>query len=191
MSDERAARLFVAIDLSEEARDIIAREQERIRARVPAALRFVPAPQLHLTLAFMAAVDRPHVPAIEACIGAQFDVRPFRVRFAGLGVLPPRGRPRVLYMTCAEGADEVMALQRVVADRLEQVGVRRERRPFRPHLTIARWREGGVTDRRLVSSHGVDAMAEQRVTAVTLYDSRLSRTGAVHRALVRGKLLAG
>ncbi|HEV2062634.1 MAG TPA: 2'-5' RNA ligase family protein, partial [Solirubrobacteraceae bacterium] len=57
-----------------------------------------------------------------------------------------------------------------------------EKRPFRPHVTVARVRRGTRVDRRVpeISDHLTFAAA-----ALTLYRSLLSPTGARYHALAR------
>ena len=64
---------------------------------------------------------------------------------------------------------------------------RRERRPFAPHLTLGRWRDGAARDPRpLLPKTG--AVAVQSVSAVTLFHSRLLSEGPEHRPLVQARL---
>lgn len=186
--EAESARLFVAIDLSDRARSLVAAEQKRIKTRAGGALRFVAAEQLHLTLAFMPAVEAARVPGIIAAIERGFDQRAFSMTFSGLGVLPPRGRPRVLYLDVTAGAADVVALQRSVANRLAEQGIALEERAFKPHLTLARWRDGHAADARGLLASASPVEIEQTVSAVTLYQSRLSSQGAVHASLAVGEL---
>jgi len=174
-------RMFVAIDLDDGIKEAIRREQR------PGAFRnvtFINPRQAHLTLAFMAdaAPDRV-VPAFEQPI----DMSAFDVTFGGLGVFPPRGAPRVLWLGIGEGAREVIALQKAVADRLQSLGIAPEDRAFHPHLTLGRWRQSRPSDRPPVSA---DATSIGRMTVdhVTLYESRLSSEGPTHIARAQARL---
>jgi len=174
-------RMFVAIDLDDEIKDAIRREQ---RSAAFPHVTFVNPRQAHLTLAFMADVapDRV-VPSFEQPI----DMGAFDVTFGGLGVFPPRGAPRVLWLGLGEGVREVTALQQAIADRLQSLGIAPEDRVFHPHLTLGRWRRSRPSDRPAVSA---DATSIGRMTVdhVTLYESRLSSEGPTHIARARAAL---
>src|SRR5258705_11003161 len=80
---------------------------------------------------------------------------PFRFELGGVGAFPPRGAPRALWIGVKSGAEHVIQVQSLLAGRLgrlEGVGIERERRPFIPHLTLARWRESRPSDRPRTSA---------------------------------------
>jgi 2'-5' RNA ligase len=182
-------RLFVAVDLPEHARALVAAEQHRLAAQGGRAVRFVRPEQLHVTLAFMGSVEADRVDAIRTAVARGFELAPFALVLGGLGVLPDARRPRVLYLGFEHGTEQVMALERLVAARVAECGIGLERRPFRPHLTLARWREPDADGARaLLASATHKTVAEQDVERVTLYESRLSSSGAAHTAIATGGL---
>jgi 2'-5' RNA ligase len=188
---EKSVRLFVAIDLDEEARLAIAVLQQRLVKALGAegSLKIVDPEHMHLTLAFLGEIAEPAVPAIVDVLSIIIDVRPFAAGFQGLGVFPPRGAPRVLWIGVDEGAKPLVQVQREVADRVTRLDVALEPRPFHPHLTLARWRSSHPTDRpRVLSADSRTAVARVSVDHITLYQSRLSPAGPTHTALTRANL---
>ena len=188
-------RLFIAVDLDAEARAAIAAEQRRLgeAAGSPAdrSLRWVRAEQIHLTLVFLGEIADARAPAIVDVIERPVRQRPFDLTFAGIGVFPPRAAARVLWLGTVEGAEALAALERELATRIGRCGIVLEERPFRPHLTLARWREGWPADRtRLLAAARPDAIARVRVDHATLYQSRLSSAGPSYTALARATLFA-
>ncbi len=179
-------RLFVALDLDEAARDAVVRLSKRIARRFDRGdLRWSNPDQLHLTLAFIGEASDPIAAAIQDAMGPPIDMPAYSLVLGGLGVFPPRGAPRVLWIGSIRGGRETIDLQRVVADRLAGIGVELERRPFHAHLTLGRWRESGERDRRTVLELAdTGEVAGTAVDHVTLYQSRLSPHGAAHTALV-------
>ena len=180
-------RLFVAIDLDDDARRAIASLTKPLgRALGQSDCRWTRADQLHLTLAFIGEVDGDLAGKVQASMTPAVDVAPYFLSFSGLGMFPSRGAPRVLWLGSTAGARETIDLQGRIAERLERVGVDLERRPFHPHLTIGRWRESGERDRRTVlNAADTGEVARVFVDHVTLYQSRLSPSGATHTAMVR------
>jgi len=181
------ARLFTAIELSEDARARVKDAQDAlVHAPGVGNLRLVGPGQLHLTLVFIGEVDESRVPIIRDALTPDIRFDPFEMTIALCGVFPPRGPARVLWLGLSTGANEVGALHRVITARLEQVGVRGEPRPFSPHLTIGRWREGHGARRPALPDIGV--VARQSVSAVTLFRSRLSPAGPEHTPLATARL---
>ena len=184
-------RLFVAIDLPDEARAAIAAEQRRIMAKLDPRRRvtIVRTEHMHLTLVFIGEVDEARRAAIAEQMAHDIDQPAFDLVFGGIGVFPPRGAPRVLWLGVSRGSDLAIDLQHRVSARLQAAGVEPERRPFNPHLTIARWRESRPADaERVIEPAGGGTVATVRVTAVTLYESRLSSAGPTHMSLTHARL---
>jgi 2'-5' RNA ligase len=184
-------RLFVAADLSDDARAALAAEQQRLQSALPrgGAIRWVKPEQSHLTLVFIGNVHPERVPAFVDLIGSPIAGVRFEIVLEGLGVFPPPGPPRVLWVGITGGADRVIALQREIADRSRKLGVVVEDRPFRPHLTLARWRESRNADRaRALAAARPGRIGASTIGGATLYESRLSPAGSTYIPLARATL---
>jgi 2'-5' RNA ligase len=189
-------RLFFAIELDPGARQGIAGEQRRLRTAVAGAdLRWVDPEQLHLTLVFLGEVPEPALTNLREAATRPIDLPPFILSFGGVGVFPPRGAPRVLWLGALEGAGLAAGAQRAIAGRATQCGLAIERRPFRPHLTLARVRDGGRgggarlrTEIAALAGDRVEPVARVRVNEVTLFRSLLSPKGSTYEALARAPL---
>lgn len=183
-------RLFIAIDLGAAARAAIHRRQRRLAAAPSvdaSALRFVREEHLHLTLVFLGGVDDGRVGEVKAALEPPVDDPPFVLGFGGIGVFPPRGAPRVLWLDVVEGREATIRLQASLAARLEAIGIPGEDRPFTPHVTLARWRKDGPRRRPVLPPEG-GGLPDVRVEAATLFESRLSDAGPAYTALVRTPL---
>jgi 2'-5' RNA ligase len=179
-------RLFTAIELTESARAAIAGEQ-RALGRGMGQLRLVRPEQMHLTLVFIGEVSASRAAAIADLMTGDIPVQPFRIGFGGLGAFPARGAPRVLYLDVVTGMSAAIDLHDKVADRLVSAGVRRDERPFHPHLTLGRWRESRPSDRPGVCARTQVAAVE--VDRVTLFQSRLSSSGSAYTRLASSRLV--
>ncbi len=99
--------------------------------------------------------------------------------------LPPR-RPSVLAVDLDDRDSACARLQRAVSDALVALGVfSPEKRPFRPHVTVARVRRDARVEKALplIADHPTFA-----ATALTLYRSRPTPKGASYDALARTPL---
>jgi 2'-5' RNA ligase len=132
-SDERL-RLFLALRVP----DDVLREIERWQSSQLPRVRLVPGDHLHVTLAFLG-----HRPAdeLDAIVGA---LRAAAPEAGEIRLSPIRYRETrsvgMLVLEDEDGCAGVLASR--LHELLEGLGVyRRERRPWLPHLTVARWRQ--------------------------------------------------
>jgi len=142
------ARLFVAVDLPERVRDRLAAWQQA--ECVDQALRPVAPQALHVTLCFLGYHPERLIARIAELL-ASVETRPCELRFRREPVALPATKPR-LFAAEAESPATVelqAALVRTLVDeRLYEI----EKRPFWPHVTVARVRaervRGGRSGRR-------------------------------------------
>jgi 2'-5' RNA ligase len=184
-------RLFVAVELEAGVRAAAAAAGQDLRARLPREVdaRWISEERLHITLQFLGDVSDTDVTSVVAALRAPYATRAFSIEVARLGAFPPSGAPRVFWLGVGPGAPGLAALQEEVASRLAPLGYARERRPFSPHLTIARVKEaGGRTDHAAVRQVLAELPAHagaSLVTGVTLFHSRLSPKGASYEPVLR------
>jgi RNA 2',3'-cyclic 3'-phosphodiesterase len=177
-----SARLFVAMDLPAEARDALVRwRAEALAGRDE--LRPVAAEALHVTLVFLGHLPEERIEEIAALVeDAVPDVEAPLLTALGVKPVPPR-RPRLFALDLADEGGRAGAVQQSVSDALEAAGLYEpEKRPFWPHVTLARVRKG----QRAEALPGPEPPADPwRAEAVTLYRSRLSSKGARYEPLSR------
>jgi 2'-5' RNA ligase len=184
-------RLFTAIELAPDTKNAVIRQQARLAAEIRArgaAVRLTPPEQLHLTLVFIGQADEARLRSIVELMTGNIRQAPFELAFGPAGVFPPRGRARILWLGVERGERELIDLQTEVVERLARAGVPREARPYHPHLTIGRWRDDEGPRGAAFAGAALDAV--ERVTAVTLFESRLRPSGAEHVPLLRCALEA-
>jgi len=131
-------RVFVAVDLSQEARKELARFLDRLAAkRWP--VRWEPAEKLHLTLSFLGWVEEDKLEVISGCVekGVR-TIYPFTIRLGKLGVFPNSLQPRIVWLGIKGDQPTLVRLRRSVAENLIDVGFPAEKRSWIPHLTIGR-----------------------------------------------------
>jgi len=179
-------RIFVALEPPREVCEAVATAAARLLRGLRGA-RLVPPANLHVTVRFLGPVDADRVPAVMAALRAAADgVGPGGARVQGLGAFPSPQRPRTVWAGVNDAQATVGALEEAVSDRLEVAGFPRDRRPFHPHLTLARFR-------RPPRAALADAFARAEtadfgalpVRALTLFESRLAPDGARYCVLER------
>lgn len=172
------ARLFVAVDLPDTVRRSLATWAGEV-AGSSDDLRLVAPEGLHLTVIFLGDQPLVRVAEIDAAMSAAAD-GPVPLGLGDPLWLAPR-RPHVLTVAVDDPAGALAALHRGVENALVGAGLHtRERRAFRPHVTVARVRRGAHVD-----APELPAPDPARFSAegLTLYRSRLGRSGAQYEAL--------
>ncbi len=173
-------RLFVALDLPAGTRAALAAWAE---AAAPAGLRRVAPENLHLTLAFLGSRSEDDAATAGALLAGLEGGAPGELRTAGALWLPGR-RPGVLTVALAAG-DGLGALREDLLYGLRAViGFEAERRPFRPHVTVARVPRGARVDARAALTPPAPELSF-RAPALTLYRSHTGAGGARYEALAR------
>ncbi len=168
-------RLFVAGELPGDVRRAIAAWQEAQLAPRP-ELRLNRS--LHLTLCFLGDVARDAVPGISAALH-EVRVEPLPLKAVEALFLPAGGAKRVVALRLDDPSGALVRLQGEVSAALAALGVYEpERRPYLPHLTVARFRRKGHP----FPLQNVN-IPEFRLGSVVLYSSLLERGGAVHTPL--------
>lgn len=173
-------RLFVAVTPDDEARHGLAAQLDgAIPPPVPGQV--VRPENWHLTLRFIGDVDDPSVDRILHALDDSPLGGRFRIRLGGLGAFPNAKRAQVLWVGVRSGHDEVGRLASTVDHALDAAGIDPEDRPFRPHLTISRFRPSESV-RALIDGAGTIDVP-MTIDRVILYESRLRRGGAAYRVV--------
>ncbi|MFZ5817840.1 MAG: RNA 2',3'-cyclic phosphodiesterase [Bacillota bacterium] len=108
-------------------------------------VRWVASHQFHFTLKFFGEIEQEAVERAAAALGrAAGQSAPFLLEVAGLGAFPSPARPSVLWCGVGQGRTDLIALAERVEAEMALAGFPREARPFKPHLTLGRLREGAV-----------------------------------------------
>jgi 2'-5' RNA ligase len=184
------ARLFVALDLPDDLREgVVTWGREALADPV---LRPVAPESLHVTLAFLGYRPEKEIERIAELVRECTAPAPW-VELLDPVQRPPRGRARLYALPVLSPGTEV--LQAGVAQTLAEEGFYElERRPFWPHVTVARVRPEARGSRRpAVVSRAPGPipkeLAEPRIAVrMALYRSELQPTGARYVPLAQIKL---
>ena len=176
VSGDARLRLFCALRLPDDVLRELVDWQRRVFDGAPAGVRPVPSENLHVTLAFLGA--RPAGDA-GAVLGALRESAS-RAAAISLDVAPRHYRETksagMVLLRDLGGA--ATALAAGLHERLEELGVYRpERRPWLPHVTVARFRERPRLD---PPRPGLGPFSP---SDAALYNSVLRSTGAQYEVL--------
>lgn len=185
-------RLFVAVPMPHAVAVYLEQIQRRFQAR-KLNLRWVKTRNIHLTLKFLGDTAPARVPGIAAAMdAAAASVETFRLRAEGVGVFPHLRNARVVWVGLTGEVDRLNTLRETLESVLESIGVGRDVRGYRAHLTIGRIRRR--VDARLLGAelerHGESECESFRVDRLGLFESVLKPAGAEY-ALLHASPLGG
>lgn len=151
-------------------------------------MKWVAPEGIHLTLQFLGAVPEENVERIEAAMeAAASDARVMFLEVKGAGGFPNARQPRVLWAGVSGDVESLAALAADLGRRLAPIGYPPEARPFSPHLTLGRAREGrgaagiGGGLAELAAWEGI----AWRASEICLVKSVLSPSGARYEVVAR------
>jgi len=178
-------RAFVAIDLPEEIRAVLCRQQASFRSASPDA-RWASPEGIHLTLKFLGEISDQK--AREVCDSLKKVVRfeAFEVGLKGFGFFPDARRPRVFWAG-VRADDRLSQLAEQVEEVMWVIGFPREERSFRPHLTLARFKlpQPQPALQELLTQQAEGEVGNFKVSEFFLFESKLSPQEAQYRRVER------
>ncbi|OHB33307.1 MAG: 2'-5' RNA ligase [Desulfuromonadaceae bacterium GWC2_58_13] len=182
-------RAFLAIPLTTAITDEAGRIQRILTRELP-DIRWINPASMHLTLKFFAAVSEETLEKIgQIMLSVGCLLQPFPIGISGLGTFPAPSRARVFWLGI-NGGPALNRLHGIFDEKFEQIGLPREDRPFTPHLTLGRRRQGISIPLTVQQHYQKIECGRFRADRVVLYQSCLTPAGAVHIPL-RTVLLTG
>jgi 2'-5' RNA ligase len=184
-------RLFVALDLPEAVRTALAELITKLKPKSRAA-RWVPPENLHITLKFIGYVGNEKLSAIQSALSSIRAAHPVALQFRGMGFFPNERRPRVFWCGIADSPN-LAELAANIDQALAPLGIEAETRPFKPHLTLARFKsDEGVREvvRAATDMKSTDFGAATE-TNFHLYESLLKSTGAQYNRVASFPFVGG
>ena len=184
-------RLFVALDVPEATRRALGDAIQKFQ-NVCRGARWARAESVHVTLKFLGHVEETKLPAIKKCLTEAKSSGLIEIAFRSFGFSPNERHPRVFWLGIEAGTN-LAALAAEIESSLEPLGIQRETRAFKPHLTLARFKtdEGLPKLREMVASLARPDFVPMIATEFHLYESVLNSSGAVHTKLASYRFVEG
>ena len=178
-------RSFIAFALPDDIKSALGRVQEGLQSSGLKA-KWVRLQGIHLTLKFLGNIEFDQIDAVAAKMDrAVRGFGPLLLGAKGVGVFPNVRRPRVIWAGLDGDLEQLGNLQRNLDAALSEIGFAREKRSFKGHLTMGRFK-GRMDSRRVAQALEKFAGFEtQTFTAqhLILFKSQLESTGAVYSQL--------
>lgn len=190
-------RIFTAIDISEQARQSVSRYIEILQKEFSnLRVGWEKVEKLHLTLKFLGDCDERQLKDLENAILMSVNAFSrlensvnFKMQISDTGVFPSRRNAKILWLGLHDESDSPSKINKILETECEKIGFKREKRHFKPHLTIARLREP-LKSGKLVEKHLENKFepVEFAVSEIVIYESKLLPTGSVYEKVSGFKL---
>ncbi len=180
-------RTFIGVEIEAEVREALAAVVRRLRSTASAA-KWVKAENLHITFKFLGDVAPSELEQVfTAARQAAADFSSFELEISGLGCFPNSRYPRVVWAGCSEGSECAAALAQRLEDGFAALGYEREKRPYSPHLTLARLRDprDGRALAAALASEGAPRFGSTAVEEIVVFMSELRKSGPVYSPMCR------
>jgi len=171
-------RLFVALEIPSAVRANLAELLKTLRAVSPRT-RWVRPENLHVTLKFIGEAHEAKFSAIRNALAGVHSDESVRIDFRGLGFFPNEKHPRVFWAGI-EASPNLKILAAEIEQTTEKLGIPREKRPFSPHLTLARFEPPLLLERlrAAIQEHAARDFGSLRTSQFHLIESKLKPSGA-------------
>lgn len=171
-------RLFFGLELPDAIKQRLLTVQQPI-----AGARWQRADQLHLTLVFLGSVDNDQLPQV--CNAARnLPMERFDASVSGIDCFGRPENPKNLWAG-VHPAERLTELHEALNQRLSLYGFGQEKRRFRPHITLSRFRKEAGSVQKLLQAHKDFRAGTFRVDRITLYQSTQGADGSVYTVLDR------
>ena len=175
---EKRLRCFIAIPLPKPLQQQICRLQQELQQAVP-QLKPVAVNNLHLTLHFLGEQTQDQLAKIASAmlsIGQNKNI--FNVCLADLDCFPNRQQAKILYLELSTTTG-LTTLHAQLAAKLAGLNIAPDPRPWRPHITIARFGHAVPMSSPLCLflSHWSGKLS---INKMILFQSQLTGSGAIH-----------
>lgn len=189
-ASKETIRTFIAVELPKEIHDKLQQLQNDFRTPMP-DVRWTKPGNIHLTLKFLGDVQISRIDRITSSlmdIGGRFS--PFTMSLAGMGAFPNPRKPRIVWVGVEKGADTLVEIANSIEASMKQLGFPKEKRPFRPHLTVGRIRQlkNPESMTKALEQSEVGELGEFAVEKVSFIKSQLDPAGSIYTTLVEAPL---
>ena len=180
--DHQLIRCFLAVELSESLKQEAQIFVEGIKTEYP-VFRFIPSQNWHLTLHFFGDLSSAQAEEIQLRLPDFLGkTQPFSISLEHMGVFPDERKPRILWLGVSGDTSKLLALKKQVDQALKKLRFEIEKRPFHPHLTIAR-SKNQFSKTALNLTREFKTKTIDSIRHLTLFQRSLSPQGAVYTVL--------
>ena len=175
-------RAFVAIELPEAIREGMGVLNDRLR-RCGVRASWTRRDRMHLTLRFLGDISDEAAGRVgEHLLKGAAGLDAFRLHVSGVGAFPNLRRPSVVWAGIGPLEGGLKGAHAVAEEAAEAIGLRPDRKPFHPHVTLARIRDARDAEplmECLRSEANFDG-GEFHARGMSLFSSQLTPHGPIY-----------
>lgn len=171
-------RAFVGVVIDETVRVALSGAVDLLR-KCHARMAWVPAENMHISLAFLGNVPRPMLGEISNVLDrAAQGTAPFSVSVSGIGTFGQR-----VVWAGVDAPRSLFEIQRRVAEGVRGLGIQVDDRPYRPHVTLGRIKSGASDLTGALRKVGSPEFGVTEVRGIALMRSELRAGHALYTLL--------
>jgi len=181
-------RAFIAIELPANIKDTVSKIQDRLKTNLP-KVSWVKPNNLHLTLKFLGEVSSQQLDDINQITAETVKtITGFEIKLDSLGAFPNPAFARIIWIGSQQLPKPLEQIVEQLETRLAGLGIPKEERPFRAHITIGRIKhhlnpsdlEKAIAQ---IKNDLVNQNLEFNTRGITLFESTLGKGGPTYTAL--------
>jgi len=191
MEKDRTIRAFIAIELPANITDALKNIQDSLKDEMN-KVAWVKPENIHLTIRFLGDIETCKIDSIAGLLeGAAVKTHSFDISVKGVGGFPTIDNPRVVWVGIEDNKN-VLPLYNNLEEGLESLGLKKEERSFKPHLTLGRVKF--LSDKKLfkkrIEKYNNINLGQFAAEGICLFQSTLTPNSAVYVKLKEYKLKA-
>jgi RNA 2',3'-cyclic 3'-phosphodiesterase len=180
-------RAFLALEIPPSLQKSISAHSAVLKQALPDTIRWVATERIHLTLKFLGDTSPARLQDLTHALSAVIAQQPpFDISAGGFGVFPNPKRPRILWIG-VQAPPDLERLTRAIETTCARLGYPPEEKPFNPHLTLGRLRDGADLSALRPALQGIEIgpLGSLTVSSVTLFRSDLRPQGPNYTPLAQ------
>ena len=180
-------RGFIAIDINT-THSIL--EFEKEITKTDADVKLVEPKNIHITLKFLGDTEEDQIDEIEQIMEDSVKgIKPFKIKLKGTGVFPNQNYIKVIWIGIKE-AQPIEIIAKNIDEALSNLGFKKERRGFSPHLTIGRVKTAKNKQLiiKTIENYADLEFSIEEVKSIKLMKSDLTPKGPIYTAVREVKL---
>jgi len=180
-------RGFIAIDINANPSVV---EFEKEITGTGADVKLVEPQNIHITLKFLGDIEEDQIDEIEQIMKDSVkEIKSFTIKLKGTGVFPNQNYIKVIWIGIKE-AQPIETIAMNIDEKLSELGFKKEKRGFSPHLTIGRVKTAKNKQQliKTIQNYVDLEFSVQEINSIRLLRSDLTPRGPIYTIIKEVKL---
>lgn len=150
-----------------------------------ANIKLVEPKNMHITLKFLGETDEKSISEIKDIMEKSVEnIEPFEIKLKDTGVFPNENYIKVIWIGL-EQYEKLAEITKNIDQKLSEIGFKKEKRGFSPHLTIGRVKSGRNKDKilHILNKYRDNEFNDFIIDSIKLMKSELTPEGPIYTTL--------